>query len=174
MVEATTEGHLLGGRVRFTQPATGYRVAIDPVLLAAAVPAAAGETVLDAGSGSGAASLCLAVRVRQCQVVGLELQRSLQRIARDNVEHNQLERRVEMIIGDLGQPPPRLVGRAFDHVMTNPPHLAAGGGPSSPRRERALAHVEQGLGLAELADRLPAAAALGRLADRDPPRRTPG
>ena len=34
-----TEGRLLGGRLIFRQSATGYRTAIDPVLLAAAVPA---------------------------------------------------------------------------------------------------------------------------------------
>ena len=41
---------LLGGRVTILQPAGGYRTAIDPVLLAAAVPAQPGETVLDAAS----------------------------------------------------------------------------------------------------------------------------
>ena len=34
-----TEDHLLGGRIRLKQPAAGYRVAIDPVFLAAAIPA---------------------------------------------------------------------------------------------------------------------------------------
>src|SRR5512143_2367110 len=34
-----TLDRLLGGRVVLRQPAAGYRVAIDPVLLAAAVPA---------------------------------------------------------------------------------------------------------------------------------------
>ena len=31
-----TEDRLLGGRIRLKQPAAGYRVAIDPVFLAAA------------------------------------------------------------------------------------------------------------------------------------------
>src|ERR1700758_1195449 len=34
-----TEDRLLGGRIRVKQPAAGYRVAIDPLFLAAAVPA---------------------------------------------------------------------------------------------------------------------------------------
>lgn len=42
-VEAMTEDALLGGRVRLGQFAGGYRVAIDPVFLAAAVPARAGD-----------------------------------------------------------------------------------------------------------------------------------
>ncbi len=52
---AVAEDALLGGRGRLVQPAEGYRAAIDPVFLAAAVPAAAGEAVLDAGAGAGAA-----------------------------------------------------------------------------------------------------------------------
>ena len=62
---ALTDDRLLDGRVRLRQPAQGYRVAIDPVLLAAAVPARAGDRVLDAGCGTGAATLCLASRVRR-------------------------------------------------------------------------------------------------------------
>jgi len=42
-----SEGTLLDGRVRLKQPVEGYRVAIDPVFLAAAVPAAGAERVID-------------------------------------------------------------------------------------------------------------------------------
>jgi tRNA1(Val) A37 N6-methylase TrmN6 len=145
--EGQSTDTLLGGRVRFSQPAE-YRVAIDPVLLAAAVPARAGEAVLDAGAGSGAATLCLAARVPACRIVGLELQRPLQRIASDNVQANRLGPRVEIMAGDLGRPPPRLVGASFDHVMTNPPYLAAGQASAPPGAVRAQAHVEHGLELA--------------------------
>ena|GEM_PF-4880497 len=60
---STAPTDLLGGRVVCMQPVDGFRVAIDPVLLAAAVPAQAGERVLDAGTGTGAAALCLGARV---------------------------------------------------------------------------------------------------------------
>jgi tRNA1(Val) A37 N6-methylase TrmN6 len=64
------------------------------------------------------------------------------------VTQNGLDARVEMIEGRLERPPPRLVAASFDHVMTNPPHLAAGGASPSPDRERTLAHVETSLDLA--------------------------
>ena len=47
----------LGGRLEIAQPRAGYRAGIDPVLLAAAVPAKAGETVFDLGCGAGVAAL---------------------------------------------------------------------------------------------------------------------
>lgn len=147
MAEHLTDDRLLGGRVRFSQPARGYRVAIDPVLLAAAVPAHAGERVLDAGAGTGAASLCLAARVPDCHIVGLEVQRPLQRIASHNVTQNGFDARIEMIEGRLERPPPRLAAASFDHVMTNPPHLAAAATSPSPDLARALAHAETSLDL---------------------------
>ncbi|MGB8843911.1 MAG: N-6 DNA methylase, partial [Aliidongia sp.] len=60
---AFSEDRLLGGRVVLRQPVQGFRAAIDPVLLAAAVSAEPGETVLELGTGTGAAALCLARRV---------------------------------------------------------------------------------------------------------------
>jgi tRNA1(Val) A37 N6-methylase TrmN6 len=142
VINDLTLDRLLGGRVLLSQPARGYRVAIDPVLLAAAVPARAGERVLDAGAGTGAAALCLATRVPGCQVVGIELQCGLQQIAAENVVQNRLGERVEMLAGDLVRPPPRLASGSFDHVMTNPPHLAAPATSPPPLAERAIAHVE--------------------------------
>lgn len=123
---AFTEDRLLGGRVRLRQPAAGYRTAIDPVFLAAAVPVEPDQVVLDVGCGAGAAMLCLAARVPHCRIVGLEMQRDLVRLAGDNAILNGMEARVSVMIGDLLRPPPRLSPGAFDHVMANPPYNERG------------------------------------------------
>lgn len=137
-----TADTLLGGRVKLTQLAAGYRVAIDPVLLAAAVPAQAGEQILDVGSGVGAAALCLAARVGGCRVTGIEPQRTLVRLANDNATLNRLQERVVVMEGDLLHPPPRLAPGSFDHVMANPPHLDAARVMASPDPGKAAANVE--------------------------------
>jgi tRNA1(Val) A37 N6-methylase TrmN6 len=123
---AFTEDRLLGGRVRLRQPASGYRVAIDPVFLAAAVPAEPHQLILDVGCGAGAAMLCLAARVPHSRVVGLEMQRDLVRLAGDNAILNAMEARVSVMIGDLLHAPPRLSPGSFDHVMANPPYRERG------------------------------------------------
>lgn len=148
MTDGLSDDTLLGGRVRLKQPKAGYRAAIDPVLLAAAVPAGAGETVLDVGAGAGAATLCLATRVPDCRIVGIEMQRELARLATENAALNGVGDRVEVLVGDLMQPPPRLAPGSFDHVMSNPPHHEAGRVERSPDDAKALAAIE---GTADLA-----------------------
>src|SRR3954464_1209443 len=98
METVLTEDALLGGRVRILQSRRGYRVAVDAVLLAAAVHPAPGERLLDLGAGVGAVGLCLAIRVPDCTVVGIELQPALADLARRNAERNGL--------GERCPPPP--------------------------------------------------------------------
>jgi tRNA1(Val) A37 N6-methylase TrmN6 len=159
-----TEDGLLGGRLRFFQPRRGYRAAIDPVLLAAAVRAEAGETVLDAGVGTGAAALCLAARAPGCRIVGLEREQELLELAAVNVRANGLADRVELVAGDLLGPSDDLRRQPFDAVMTNPPYLADGAGTPPLDAARRAAH----LGEAELGRWVAACLArlkpLGRLA----------
>ena len=138
---------LLGGRVSLRQPAAGYRVAIDPVLLAAATPARAGQRVLDAGAGVGAAGLCLAARLAEVRITGLELDPGLAELATFNAVQNGFADRLEVIAGDVARPPAEVVAGGFDHVMTNPPFLAAGGAPS-PDRTKRRATVESHVPLA--------------------------
>ncbi|HYM01353.1 MAG TPA: methyltransferase [Stellaceae bacterium] len=137
-----SEDSLLGGKVKLRQPVRGYRAAIDPVFLAASVPAAPGETVLDIGCGVGAASLCLAVRSPGCRVTGIETQRDLVRLANDNIVLNGLSDRVAAMTGDLLRPPPRLEPGGFAHVMANPPYLDAAAGTASPDAGRSAANIE--------------------------------
>lgn len=139
---ATSEDTLLGGRVRLRQPVTGYRVAIDPVLLAAAVPAGADDAVLDIGCGVGAAALCLAARVPGVRIAGIDAQRDLVRLANDNILLNDCAGRVSAVVGDLLRPPPRLEPGTFSHVMANPPFLERGQATPSPDPGKAEAQLE--------------------------------
>ncbi|MDP2763467.1 MAG: methyltransferase, partial [Brevundimonas sp.] len=65
------ENALLGGRVRLRQPAKGYRAGMDAALLAAAVAAAPGQRVLEAGCGAGAVLMQIAARRPGVSLTGL-------------------------------------------------------------------------------------------------------
>lgn len=136
------EDSLLGGRVRIVQPPDGYRAAIDPVLLAAATAAETGERVLDVGAGTGAASLCLATRVPDCRVVGLEKHAEVAAFARHNIELNGLPGQTRVVVGDLLAPPLTVAPASFDRVMMNPPYLRADAASVPPNPWKAAANVE--------------------------------
>lgn len=149
------EDALLDGRVRLLQPVHGYRVAIDPVLLAAAVPLRDGERVLELGCGVGAAALCLLARHPEAAVVGLELQPGLARLAGGNAALNGRADAFRPLAADILQPPLR-PGLRFDHVIANPPHLRPEAARRSGNAGRDLANVE---GRARLSDWVAAALA---------------
>ncbi|MDX2142803.1 MAG: methyltransferase domain-containing protein [Rhodospirillaceae bacterium] len=132
---------LLDGRVKIRQPTDGYRVAVDPVLLAAAVSAKSGQRVLDVGCGTGAAMFCLAARVTGVDVTGIEIQPALAKFAEDGIARNNFGARARVVTGDLMALPDIVCATAFDVVMTNPPYGAEG--TVSPKESVAQAHHER-------------------------------
>lgn len=141
MAGSTTSDRLLGGRVVLQQPKTGFRAAIDAVLLAAAVDAPTSAMVLDVGCGSGAATLCLAWRRPDLRLTGLELDPAMAALAAANAALSPAAARIAVVEGDLLAPPPSLKGRSFAAVMTNPPFNAAAG--------RAVALAGRGLAMTD-------------------------
>ncbi len=111
----------LGGQLQIWQPDGGYRAGIDPVLLAASVPARQGDAVLELGCGAGVASLCLARRIGGLNLTGLELQPDYAELARRNAQDNAIA--LDVLTGDLAQMPDALRQRQFDHVIANPPYF---------------------------------------------------
>jgi tRNA1Val (adenine37-N6)-methyltransferase len=122
-----TDDAFLCGRLQVLQPRVGYRAATDPVLLAACVPALAGQRVLDLGCGAGAASLCLAARVPRLVHQGLELQADYADLCRRNALRNGVD--MAVTVGDVADVPPAM-RTEFDHVIANPPYYPSAGSPS--------------------------------------------
>lgn len=108
-----THDAFLGGRLHLWQPRAGYRAGVDPVLLAASVPAKAGQSVLDLGCGVGTAALCLGARVPGLDLVGVERQADYAALATRNG--------LDAFAADLTDMPNMLRARSFDHVLANPP-----------------------------------------------------
>jgi tRNA1Val (adenine37-N6)-methyltransferase len=158
--EPLTSDHLLGGRVKYVQPRAGLRASLDPVLLAASVPARAGERVLEGGTGAGAALLCLAARVAGIRGLGIDRDERLIPLARANAVSNGWPD-LDFVVADLEASP--TVGKAspaageaspaaweaspvagpvagtFDHAFANPPyHAAAGTRSPSAARDAAM------------------------------------
>lgn len=125
---------LLGGAVRLAQGQDGHRSGIEPVLLAAFVPARPGQRVLEGGTGSGAALLCLARRVPGIAGVGIEQEPAQAARARANFDANGFND-LSVLEGDLATVAPEGL---FHHAMANPPWHAPAS-TRSPDQARALA-----------------------------------
>jgi tRNA1(Val) A37 N6-methylase TrmN6 len=137
--EELTDDGFLGQRLRILQPRQGYRAATDPVLLAAAVPARSGDSVLELGCGAGVASLCLAARVAGLGQSALERQPAYAALVRMNADRNGIG--LTVVEGDLAAMPDGL-RRPFDHVIANPPYFAAGDGTAAGDAGREAAQRE--------------------------------
>jgi tRNA1Val (adenine37-N6)-methyltransferase len=129
-----TSGHLLDGRVHYAQPRQGFRSGIEPVLLAASIPARPGERVLEGGTGAGATLICLAARIPNLRAMGIERDAGLVSLARQNAAAN-LWPGLSFIEADMAALPDT---GTFDHGCTNPPYHQAAGTPS-PHPARATA-----------------------------------
>lgn len=137
MTEDLTHDAFLGGQLHIWQPRKGYRAGVDPVLLAAATPAKAGDTVLELGCGVGTAALCLLARVPGLQATGVELQADYATLAVRNAAENKAN--LTVVNADLGTLPANLRQQQFSFVIMNPPYFDRGHGSPAADNGRDIA-----------------------------------
>ena len=137
--EDITEDRLLGGRIALRQSRRGYRAGADAALLAAAVEAAPGERVIEAGCGPGAALLQAAVRAPGASFVGVERDPAALVLAQGNIAG--LSARVEAVAGDVAMGFAALKLPAFDAAFANPPFFDDPAALRGPAPERTGAYI---------------------------------
>lgn len=128
--------------MKIVQPAKGYRVAVDSPLLAAAVRAKAGDRVLDLGIGTGAVTLCLAARIKDLQLYGLEKNAEYLELLRQSAVLNGFS--IDAREGDVLAPPPDFQNGDFDVVVANPPYFEDKSYYASPNQGKSEAHAAYG------------------------------
>ena len=111
--ERISHDFLLGGSVTLKQPVDGYRAAVDAVLLAASVSinSRRDQKILDVGAAVGSAGLCVARRLPDAEVTGVELQDDLYALFCRNIVENDLVQRRGKPVGLLIAQFVRLVHR---------------------------------------------------------------
>jgi tRNA1(Val) A37 N6-methylase TrmN6 len=127
--------HVLNKRVELAQPEDGFCTCIDAVLLAAACPVKAGESILDLGCGLGSAAFCALKRVEDTTLTGIDILPEAIELARHNALLNRMKERTHFKCIDIRD----FENLSFDHVICNPPFLDAGEHTPSPSPARATA-----------------------------------
>ena len=149
---AFTEDAFLGGQLRLRQPGSGHRAGHDAVLLAAATAAQPGDRVVDFGAGVGAAGLAVARRVGGIELVLVEIDAALARLARDNAGANAIA--AETVVLDVTASAEAFAAAGLapdsaDVVLMNPPFNDPSRHRASPQKAREIAHVATATTLAD-------------------------
>ena len=136
-----TVDDFLGGQVRLFQLEKGYRAGMDAVLLAASIPASPGDKALDIGTGTGSVAICLAARCEGVAIDGLEIQKELVTLAKQNVELNNLGKRVNIYHGSVVEDPSAIPDNSYQHVFANPPYLEGDQAIAPPSHSKEIAYI---------------------------------
>jgi tRNA1Val (adenine37-N6)-methyltransferase len=133
---------LFRGKLKILQKRTGYRLSMDPVLLAHfAAPIGRGR-VIDLGTGSGIIPLILSLRADAGELIGLEIHEDLTDMAQRSVKLNHMEGKVQILCGDYRKVKELFPAESFQHVLSNPPYHARSSGRPSLHAHSAVARHE--------------------------------
>lgn len=138
-----TEDAIYGGNLMIRQPAKGYRVNVDTILLAASLGPDLSGRFVELGCGVGAAILIAAKNhpANKDAFVGIERDPAMAALARANVVANDLP--VEIVEADALE---TAASGSFDHVFFNPPYDQDGDGRAPAETRRAAYISERPLG----------------------------
>ena len=122
----------------------------DSILLADFVRPERAARGVDLGCGSGILALLLLHRARALRMTGLELLPEAAELARENLARNGLEKRSEILCGDIRAHRALFPAGGFDLAVANPPYFPVERGALSPDPDRAAARGELTCSLEEL------------------------
>lgn len=124
------------------QKKKGFCFGMDAVLLSGFARVNQGECVLDLGTGTGIIPILLEAKTEGRHFTGLEIQKDVAEMAGRSVALNHLEKKVDIVTGDIREAG-RIFGNAsFDVVTSNPPYMNSGNGLKNPDRRLAIARHE--------------------------------
>ena len=112
-----TKDSIFNGKIDLYQPKYGYRVAIDPILLASVVELKSKQTILDVGCGVGTISLILKYMDSSQSVTSIDIDSDMIELCKKNSQENSLP--LNIINTSISSP--LLRNKNFDTVVTNPP-----------------------------------------------------
>ena len=138
-----TNDYLLDKKVKIFQPIDGYRASTDAVFLSFLLDSKKvkkGDTILDVGSGTGAISLCLASRLKDVKITGIDIQKDLVELSNMSSKENGYDSFLTYINTDIRKKT-SLPSGTFSFVITNPPY--SDHDMPSPNESKKLAHNHQ-------------------------------
>jgi len=128
--------------LKIIQKTDGFCFGMDAVLLSGFASVKPGERALDLGTGTGIIPLLLSAKTKGDHFTGLEIQTEIMKMAQRSVALNGLEKKNDIIQGDIKEAS-RIFGAAsFDVVTSNPPYMNDAHGLKNPGDVKAISRHE--------------------------------
>ncbi len=115
---------------------------IDAVLLSDFSNVRKGEKVLDLGCGNGIIPILLEAKTKGEHFSGLEIQKEVADMARRSVAYNNLEDKINIVLGDIKKASEIFGKNSFDVITSNPPYMEDTHGLKNPELPKAIARHE--------------------------------
>ena len=128
--------------LKIIQKTDGFCFGMDAVLLSGFASVKPGERALDLGTGTGIIPLLLSAKTKGDHFTGLEIQTEIMKMAQRSVALKGLEKKIDIIQGDIKEAS-RIFGAAsFDVVTSNPPYMNDAHGLKNPGDVKAISRHE--------------------------------
>ena len=128
--------------LKIIQKTDGFCFGMDAVLLSGFASVKPGERALDLGTGTGIIPLLLSAKTKGDHFTGLEIQTEIMKMAQRSVALTGLEKKIDIIQGDIKEAS-RIFGAAsFDVVTSNPPYMNDAHGLKNPGDVKAISRHE--------------------------------
>lgn len=115
---------------------------MDAVLLSGFARVKAGERTLDLGTGTGIIPILLEAKTDGSHFTGLEIQSESADMAERSVAYNDLQDKIDIVVGDIKDASQRFGASSFDVITTNPPYMIGQHGIRNDQDAKAIARHE--------------------------------
>ena len=115
---------------------------MDAVLLSGFARVKPGEKVLDLGTGTGIIPILLEAKTDGEHFTGLEIQPESADMASRSVAYNDLQDKIDIVVGDIKDASQRFGASSFDVITTNPPYMIGQHGIRNDQDAKAIARHE--------------------------------
>lgn len=127
---------------KIIQNKNGFCFGMDAVLLSGFVNVKENENVIDLGTGTGIIPILLEAKTKGKHFIGLEIQEKAANMAKRSVIYNNLQDKIDILIGDIKEASKLFKAASFDVVTTNPPYMTNSHGIVNPDMPKAIARHE--------------------------------
>ncbi|MGM0419145.1 MAG: tRNA1(Val) (adenine(37)-N6)-methyltransferase [Thermodesulfobacteriota bacterium] len=147
-----TKNNFFDGCVTVYQNKNGYRFSIDSILLAHHITPIKKCKIVDIGTGSAIipVSVIYKNQTSDLQIYGVEIQKSLFKLAKKNIAVNGFEDKAIILNRDINDITQKDINGPADIIVSNPPYQKPGSGRINPASEKAAARHELKLDLKSL------------------------